>query len=270
MGSGGTSWDTADVLTKARLQQKTNFVGTGTEIAAITTTYAGMVVFCTSTGSGFTINTTYVRNATDAAWITELTALDAAKITTGTMDAARISGVLPIAQGATNISTYTQGDILYSSATDTLAKLAKGTNGQYLKIGATIPAWTTMVSAQQDLATADDDTTSTTFVTSSLSITIANRTGGKFMANASLMLNVAATESVSASIFNDGVTIGNYASKNGDIVGVESASLSCIGDLDGSVIAVYFRSSAGGNAEIKYANGVNLFQISNLAILEVG
>ena len=32
MGSAGTEWDTADVLTKARLNQKNIFVGTGTQI----------------------------------------------------------------------------------------------------------------------------------------------------------------------------------------------------------------------------------------------
>jgi hypothetical protein len=34
------------------------------------------------------------------------------------------------------------GDILYADANGKIARLAKGTNGQYLKIGATIPVWT--------------------------------------------------------------------------------------------------------------------------------
>ncbi len=44
-------------------------------------------------------------------------------------------------QGGTGQSTFTQGDILYASAANTLSKLAKGTSGFFLKIGATIPAW---------------------------------------------------------------------------------------------------------------------------------
>lgn len=55
-----------------------------------------------------------------------------------------VSGVLPIANGGTNLSTYTQGDILYASATDVLAKLAKDTNAtRYLSnTGASnAPAW---------------------------------------------------------------------------------------------------------------------------------
>lgn len=39
-----------------------------------------------------------------------------------------VSGVLPEANGGTNQSTYSQGDILYASAANTLAKLAKDAN----------------------------------------------------------------------------------------------------------------------------------------------
>jgi len=52
-----------------------------------------------------------------------------------------VTGVLPNANGGTNQSAYAQGDILYASAANVLSKLVKGTNGQFLKIGATIPAW---------------------------------------------------------------------------------------------------------------------------------
>ena len=44
-------------------------------------------------------------------------------------------------KGGTGLSTYTTGDILYSSASDTLAKLSAGTNGQILTLAAGIPSW---------------------------------------------------------------------------------------------------------------------------------
>ena len=69
MGSAGLEWDTADVLTKARLNQKNTFVGTGAQINALTTMYAGQLAFCTSTGSGFSVNMSYVRNTANTAWI---------------------------------------------------------------------------------------------------------------------------------------------------------------------------------------------------------
>lgn len=84
------------------------------------------------------------------------------------------SGTLAIARGGTNISTYTQGDILYASAADTLAKLAKGTSGQFLKIGSTIPEWAD-VSAQSV-------TSKTTTYTATVSddLILCNSSGGAF------------------------------------------------------------------------------------------
>jgi hypothetical protein len=62
-----------------------------------------------------------------------------------------VSGVLPEANGGTNQSTYAQGDLIYASAANTLAKLAKNTTAtRYLSnTGASnAPAW-----AQVDLTT---------------------------------------------------------------------------------------------------------------------
>jgi hypothetical protein len=52
-------------------------------------------------------------------------------------------GTHPVVEtdGGTGQTGYAQGDILYSDATNSLTKLTKGTNGQFLKIGSTIPAW---------------------------------------------------------------------------------------------------------------------------------
>ncbi len=55
-----------------------------------------------------------------------------------------VSGVLPEANGGTNQSTYAQGDLLYATATDTLAKLAKSTSSTRVltNTGASnAPAW---------------------------------------------------------------------------------------------------------------------------------
>lgn len=52
-----------------------------------------------------------------------------------------VTGVLPIANGGNNISTYATGDILYASAANVLSKLTIGTNGQFLTSNGTIPAW---------------------------------------------------------------------------------------------------------------------------------
>ena len=43
--------------------------------------------------------------------------------------------------GGTGLTTYTTGDILYSSASNTLSKLAAGTDGYILTLAAGIPSW---------------------------------------------------------------------------------------------------------------------------------
>jgi len=49
--------------------------------------------------------------------------------------------------GGTGLTSYTTGDILYASGTNTLAKLAIGTTGQVLKVSGGVPAWGTDGSA---------------------------------------------------------------------------------------------------------------------------
>jgi hypothetical protein len=47
--------------------------------------------------------------------------------------------------GGTGFNTYTTGDLVYSSATNTLSKLAVGTAGQFLKVVGGVPAWSDTV-----------------------------------------------------------------------------------------------------------------------------
>ena len=60
-----------------------------------------------------------------------------------TVSASKLTGAVGIANGGTNLTTYTQGDILYATSPTTLVKLSKGTAGQVLAMntGATAPEW---------------------------------------------------------------------------------------------------------------------------------
>jgi hypothetical protein len=49
------------------------------------------------------------------------------------------------AYGGTGTNTYTTGDLLYSSATNTLSKLGIGSTGQFLKVVAGVPSWSDTV-----------------------------------------------------------------------------------------------------------------------------
>ena len=61
-------------------------------------------------------------------------------ITTGTWHGNTVGS----GYGGTGLTTYTAGDILYASATNTLASLAKGTDGQLLTMVSGAPTWATL------------------------------------------------------------------------------------------------------------------------------
>jgi hypothetical protein len=59
------------------------------------------------------------------------------------LSASAITGTLAVSDGGTNITTYTKGDILIASATNTLSKLSLGQGGYVLTSNAstTLPEW---------------------------------------------------------------------------------------------------------------------------------
>jgi len=76
---------------------------------------------------------------------TSLTALNATNLGSGTIADARLP-TATVAKGGTNLTSFVAGDLLYATGATTLAKLAKGTTVQTLKMnsGATAPEWVTV------------------------------------------------------------------------------------------------------------------------------
>ena len=72
---------------------------------------------------------------------------------TATTGAVTLAGTLAQANGGTGFSTYTTGDTLYASASNTLSKLPIGTTGQILSVVAGVPAWTTATSGTLTVGT---------------------------------------------------------------------------------------------------------------------
>jgi hypothetical protein len=79
-------------------------------------------------GTQFSISTSYVGQSS----ITTL-----GNVTTGTWSA----NVVGYAYGGTGQSSYSKGDIVYASATNTLAKLSANNNGQVLQLSSGLPVW---------------------------------------------------------------------------------------------------------------------------------
>ena len=78
---------------------------------------------------------------------------------TATTGAVTLAGTLAATNGGTAQTTYTTGDTLYASASNTLSKLPIGSTGQILSVVAGVPAWT---AAPASGASISNDTTTAT------------------------------------------------------------------------------------------------------------
>lgn len=79
---------------------------------------------------------TFVNSSTGHIYVKQTTPLN--------VPASIISGVVSPTQGGTGLSSYATGDIIYASATNTLSKLAAGTNGFVLTLAAGVPSWASL------------------------------------------------------------------------------------------------------------------------------
>ena len=106
-----------------------------------------------------------------AATLTNATGLP---LTTG------VTGTLGATNGGTGQSTYTTGDILYASATNTLSKLAAGTNGYVLTMVAGVPAWAADTSGVTSISFGSTGLTPSTATTGAVTVagTLALANGG--------------------------------------------------------------------------------------------
>lgn len=76
--------------------------------------------------------------------------------TSGTLT---LTGTLGAANGGTNLTSYTAGDLLYATGATTLAKLAIGTAGQVLKVSGGLPSWGTDLNAVTSVSNSDSSLT---------------------------------------------------------------------------------------------------------------
>jgi hypothetical protein len=193
------------------------------------------------------------------------------------VSATGLSGVVPVANGGTNISSYTIGDIIYASGTTTLSKLADIATGNVLLSGGVgaAPSYgkvglTTHVSGTLPIANGGTNLTSTptdgqlligstsgagyslATLTAGTAIGITNG-AGSITINNNGVTNLTASTGVSISASTGGVTITN--------TGVTSAVAGTGIGVSGSTGAVTFTNTgvtsivAGTNISISGGTG---------------
>jgi hypothetical protein len=116
--------------------------GNGTSALGVTAAGTTGQVLIGNTGSAPTWGT-----LSGSAVTTFQTSLNGLTPSTATSGAVTLAGTLGATSGGTGLTSYTTGDIIYSSATNTLAKLSAGTNGQVLTLASGIPSWANSTSS---------------------------------------------------------------------------------------------------------------------------
>ena len=148
-GAGYKLFNTGDVLTAAQvntyLQEQTVmvFANSTARTTALSGVLAeGMMSYLQDTNSVEVYNgTSWVALASGD--LTEIVAGTGITVTSGTGPIPTVALTTPVAatNGGTAQSTYTTGDLLYASGTNTLAKRAIGSTGHVLTVSGGVPTW---------------------------------------------------------------------------------------------------------------------------------
>jgi hypothetical protein len=116
--------------------------GNGTSALGVTAAGTTGQVLVGNTGSAPTWG-----SLSGSAVTTFQTSLNGLTPSTATSGAVTLAGTLGATSGGTGLTSYTTGDIIYSSATNTLSKLAAGTNGYVLTLASGVPSWAASTSS---------------------------------------------------------------------------------------------------------------------------
>lgn len=153
-----------------------------------------------------------------------------------TSGAVTLAGTLVAANGGTSFSTYTTGDMLYSSATNVLSKLGVGTTGQILTVAGGVPTW---AAAPPSGASISNDTSTATNLYPLFSSATTGAPTTIYTSNAKYLYKPSTGE-LQASVVN---------ATNGIVVNSQTVSVSY------TIAAGYSGSSAG---PVTVASGVTV------------
>ncbi len=134
---GGTGWvQTNHYLTDFSGQTWAQFAGGGGTYSAGTgLTLSGTVFNVNGTSDRISVTADAIDIASTYVGQTSITTLGT--VSTGTWSADTIATT----KGGTGLTSYSTGDIIYSSTTNTLSKLSIGTEGKFLQVSSGVPVW---------------------------------------------------------------------------------------------------------------------------------
>ena len=161
----------------------------------------------------------------DPTWLTSLAA-------------SKLTGTVAVANGGTNIASYTVGDMLWASGATTLSKLAIGTNTQILTSSGSAPQWSTpsgiTVGTATNLAggtagavpyqTGAGATTFLSLGTSGYVLT-AGASAPQYVAQSSLSVGVAANTTITADSTNATMYLTFVSATTGNLPQLVNSSL---------------------------------------------
>lgn len=136
-------------MSEIRVDSIRNQAGTGAPSFPNGLSVTGVVTATSFVGNGsqltgISVGTTasYSNTSGIASALTSTANVNTSGIITASTFSGTWNGVgIGTTYGGTGTTTYTSGDILYASATNTLSKLSIGSNGQVLTVSAGQPAW---------------------------------------------------------------------------------------------------------------------------------
>lgn len=120
-------------------------------------------------------------------------------------------------------------------------------------------------SKQSDVLTGDQNTTSTTFVNTNLSLTLANRTGGIFIASGFFSIGQNNTGQQGYCRFVDGSTNIEGVGLVAPDTSFHPCSGFTNGDLDGDVLKVQFRTSAGTMELRQFGDAISQIRVQEIS-----
>jgi len=159
-----------------------------------------------------------------------------------TVTLATLGGVVPVASGGTNITSYTVGDLLYASASTTLSKLADVATGSVLVSGGVgvAPAWS-------------NSPTVTALTTGSISNsgnTTNTGTGSRFLAD---FTNATITNRLAFQTSTTNSTTGIYALPNGTSTAASWQATNAADPTNASKILI----ATNGSTDVQLVSGIN-------------